>query len=220
VDFLLQQPKRGQIEKELCAAGTVVAGVDEVGKGCLAGPVFAGAAILDYQKVFSLSVKDKHKIRDSKKLSAAQRAEVLPLIQELAVSHAVGQASVAEINKLGLQPATFLAMKRALASLTHSFDLLLIDGKQKIPGTNFLQQAVIKGDDLCFCIAAASIIAKLTRDAHMQTLAVSYPGYGFENHVGYATARHRQALQDLGVTDIHRRNFAPVALRLGEHAAE
>lgn len=209
----MSKVRRGSIEKDLHKQGLSVVGVDEVGKGCLAGPVFASATILDFKALFALPAKQRALIRDSKTLSASQRETLIPLIHKISLSHATAKAEVIEIEQLGLQRATFLAMRRALHSLPSNFDFLLIDGKQKLPQLSqepFRQQAVIKGDNLCYCIAAASILAKVARDQFMHKLAIKYPEYGFETHVGYATGRHREALKRFGACPIHRKNFAPV----------
>lgn len=186
-------------------------GVDEVGRGCLAGPVYAGAVCLDYSKLQSLSKKDLALIRDSKTLSLSQRLAARELVLFAAKSTAVSAASSSEIESLGIVPATFLAMRRALSELENKPGLILVDGKQKISEIDIPQQAIVKGDSLTFCIAAASILAKLARDAFMVEQDKLYPGYFFADHVGYGTKAHLAALSDLGPVPIHRKNFAPIS---------
>ena len=199
---------RGQLEQTLFAEGKVVAGVDEVGRGCLAGPVFAAAVILDLPLVLKLPSKERDLIRDSKTLSARQRQSLLPQAPMLCKAYAIGSASVYEIEHTGIVPATFSAMHRALELLSQPFYFLLIDGKFRLPGfPEEKQQAIIKGDHLCFSIALASIIAKEARDAHMREAAQRYPQYLFEKNVGYGTEHHLKAIRDFGICDLHRRNF-------------
>lgn len=202
--------KKGALEKSLAKKHQYISGIDEVGRGCIAGPVYAAAAILDYEKLFDLSEKDLGKIRDSKTLSAKQRAQISPLIKEVSKAYAIKKAQVHEIEDLGIVPATFLAMKRALKAISTPIDYLLIDGKYPLEGYKGQQQAVIKGDHLCFSIAAASILAKQARDEEMIAAAQEYPAYGFETHVGYGTQKHRDAMTKFGPCPLHRRNFAPV----------
>ncbi len=198
---------RGKIEKQYLAQGLSLAGVDEVGRGCLAGPVHAAFAVLDYDKVFRLKPKVRQLIRDSKLLSRDQRAEILPVIQDVALDWQVASASVEEIEDLNIVNASFLAMRRALAQAKHPIDLLLIDGKLKIRGYEGDQRAIIGGDNLCFAIAAAAILAKETRDAHMKSMADVFPNYGFEAHVGYSTARHLDSIARHGICPLHRKTF-------------
>ena len=200
--------RKGAIEAFLLKEGHRIAGVDEVGRGCLAGPVYAAAVILDYEKLKQLSVEEKKLIRDSKTLSAKQRQKILPIISEIALASACGQAEVSEIEEQGIVPATFLAMHRSLFALQLSFSYLLIDGKFPLPGLpQAKQQAVIKGDSLCYSIAAASILAKEKRDAYMSAVAEKYPQYLFEKNVGYGTAYHLKAIQEFGICELHRKNF-------------
>ncbi len=201
---------RGKIEKEYLAQGFMLAGVDEVGRGCLAGPVHAAFAILDYDRVFKLKPKIRQLIRDSKLLSREQRAQIVPTIQEVALDWQVAHATVEEIEELNIVQASFLAMRRALARSTVPVDLLLIDGKMKLKGYEGEQRAIIGGDNLCFAIAAAAILAKETRDAHMRSMADIYPHYGFEAHVGYSTERHLASIARHGICPLHRKTFLPI----------
>jgi ribonuclease HII len=183
--------------------GNIVCGVDEAGRGPLAGPVIAAAVILRADAI-------PKGIADSKKLSsrARERLHDLILVQS---EVGIGEASVEEIDRLNILHASLLAMKRAVEALpSHaSLCLALIDGNQRAP-LNCPQQTLVGGDARCLSIAAASIIAKVTRDRLMQRYAVEYPQYGFERHAGYGTSAHMKALSEYGPTPLHRRSFAPV----------
>ncbi|MEM8630732.1 MAG: ribonuclease HII [Pseudomonadota bacterium] len=179
-----------------------VAGVDEVGRGPLAGPVTAAAVVLDPANI-------PKGLNDSKRLSAARRealAKELVRVADVSVAH----ADVAEIEALNILNAAHLAMERAVAGLTRPADFLLIDGNRLPRGVETPARTVVKGDARCLSIAAASIVAKVTRDRIMVGLAQQHPGYGWETNAGYPTKAHKQALLDLGVTPHHRRSFAPV----------
>lgn len=180
----------------------MVAGVDEVGRGPLAGEVVAAAVILDPLRPIA-------GLRDSKKLSASRREALAPLIRERAVAWAIASASVAEIDELNILQASLLAMHRAVAALAPQPSYVLVDGN-RLPRWPYAAQAVVGGDDRVESIAAASILAKVHRDNALLDLETQYPGYGFASHKGYPTAAHLQALQTLGVTPVHRRSFAPV----------
>lgn len=203
--------QKGMIEQHWLSQGIVPAGVDEVGRGCLAGPVVTACVILDYNKLDSLDDKTKIKIRDSKTLSAKQREELLQLISDISIDLAVGVADAREIENIGILNATFLAMNRAIAKIKKiKPEILLVDGNQAIRGQSIKQQTVVKGDSLCFTIAAASIIAKEHRDQFMRKQAEVHPHWGFDRHVGYGTAEHLAALSSHGICTLHRRNFAPI----------
>lgn len=178
---------------------TTIAGVDEAGRGPLAGPVCAAAVILPRGLVID-------GLNDSKKLSDKRRRELMPIIKQEALAYGVAFASEAEIDELNILQATFLAMKRALSQLGGMADFALIDGNRQ---TDFglPVQTVVKGDSLSANIAAASILAKVTRDDLMLELAQQYPGYGFEIHKGYGTKAHYEAIDKLGISPIHRRTF-------------
>jgi len=178
-----------------------VVGVDEVGRGPLAGPVTAAAVRLDPAHIPA-------GLADSKVLSAAQRARIAAAIHETA-DVSIAHASVAEIDDLNILQASLLAMRRAMAGLPGT-DFALIDGNRVPPGLPFRALAVVRGDALCLSIAAASIVAKVARDAIMVDLAQQYPPYGWDANAGYPTKRHLQALLDFGVTPWHRRSFRPV----------
>lgn len=205
---------RGKIEREYLAQGLCLAGVDEVGRGCLAGPVHAAFAVLDYAKVFKLKPKVRRLIRDSKLLTRDQRAEIVPTLKEVSLDWHVASASVEEIEALNIVNASFLAMRRALAQAKQPIDLLLIDGKLKIKGYEGNQRAIVGGDNLCFAIAAAAILAKETRDAHMRSMADVFPEYGFDAHVGYSTARHLDSIARHGICPLHRKTFLRIKDRL------
>ncbi len=181
-----------------------VAGVDEVGRGCLAGPVIAAAAILPRDKKL---LKKLEKVNDSKQLSHKQREELFPVIQEVAISYGIGIVSEKIIDEINILQASLLAMKKALENLSVSSDYVLVDGNKKIPGIEYPQTAIIKGDSASLSIAAASIIAKVTRDKIMVEMEEKYPGYFFEKHKGYPTKQHFEAIKKQGLTAIHRLTF-------------
>jgi ribonuclease HII len=208
------RPRKGQLELELFHNGEVCVGIDEVGRGCLAGPVHAAAVVLDQDKLQGLSSAAKAIIRDSKTLNASQRLKAALHIQQVTLDSAISSASVEEIEVLGILPATFLAMRRCLNLLNRPVDRILIDGKQVIPGIATPQMSLVGGDSLCYSIAAASILAKNARDAMMMEAAKEFPQYGFDRHVGYGTAMHLEALDRHGVCPLHRKNFAPIRNRL------
>lgn len=182
----------------------LVAGVDEVGRGPLAGAVVTAAVILK-EPIEGLA--------DSKKLSEKKRKELALLIQEHALAFAYGRAEVEEIDQLNIHHATLLAMKRAVESLAIKPGSVMVDGLF-IPQLDIMCQAVVQGDSLIPEISAASILAKVLRDEEMKQYDLMYPGYGFAEHKGYATVAHREALIRLGACPIHRRSFAPVAAAL------
>ncbi len=179
-----------------------IAGVDEAGRGPLAGPVVAAAVRLDPNRI-------PLGLNDSKQLSPARRISLAAQLREWA-EVSVGLASVAEIDGMNILRASHLAMLRALEGLSPAADHVLIDGNLTPRGLRLPCQAIVKGDASCLSIAAASIIAKVWRDGIMVDLAQQHPGYGWERNAGYPTAEHRAALQNLGPTPHHRRSFRPV----------
>ena len=190
-------------EKKLQEEGLVlIAGMDEAGRGPLAGPVVAAACILP--KVFALP-----SLNDSKKLTALQRALLYEKIRQEAVDFAVGSADPEEIDRYNILQATCLAMKRAVEGLKEKPHFLLIDAVE-LPTLNIPQKAIIGGDGISANIAAASILAKVTRDRWMEELHEHYPQYGFVRNKGYGTKEHLEALKLLGPCPIHRHSFAPV----------
>lgn len=194
-DFTLEQTA-------IDAGHTLIAGVDEVGRGPLCGPVTAAAVILDPQNIPA-------GLNDSKKLTAKRREALYDLLLECATV-SVAHATVAEIDELNILRASHLAMERAVAGLPQTPDHVLIDGNLIPKGLTLSAQAVVKGDGKSVSIAAASIMAKTVRDRIMVDLAQQYPGYGWEKNAGYPTAVHLESLQKLGVTPHHRRSFKPV----------
>jgi ribonuclease HII len=183
-----------------------VAGVDEAGRGPLAGPVFAAAVILDPSRRIG-------GLADSKALDPQRREELAVLIRERALAWAVGRAEVEEIDTINILQATMLAMQRAVAALSMLPQMVLVDGN-RAPTVACEVRTVIKGDASVPAISAASILAKVSRDAEMCELETRYPGYGFAKHKGYGTEAHLEALDRLGACPIHRRSFAPVRLRI------
>jgi len=192
-----------KLEREAAAAGAArVAGVDEVGRGPLAGPVTAAAVILDPMRI-------PPGLADSKRLTAGRRVALAARIiacAEVCVAH----ASVNEIEELNILRASHLAMERAVAGLIHAPCMVLVDGNALPVGLQVPARAVVRGDTRSVSIAAASIMAKTCRDALMRDLAQQFPGYGWETNAGYPSRHHRMALLDLGVTSYHRRSFKPV----------
>ncbi|MEM6482058.1 MAG: ribonuclease HII [Pseudomonadota bacterium] len=198
----MQRPSL-DIERDAQAGGVLhIAGVDEVGRGPLAGPVTAAAVILDFDRV-------PDGIRDSKLLSRPRREKIYAAILETA-EVSVAHASVAEIDDINILQATLLAMTRALESLKTTPDLALVDGQRLPKSLPCPGRSIIKGDAICMSIAAASIVAKVTRDRLMWDLAQHYPGYGWETNAGYGSKSHMAALKKLGASPHHRRSFKPI----------
>ncbi len=189
-----------ELENELYDSGiTCLCGVDEAGRGPLAGPVCAAACILPR----GLQIEG---LNDSKKLTEKRRAALYDVIAEKAVSYGIAFATVEEIEELNILGATYLAMNRAIAQLTVTPELALIDGNRNA-GIGYPSRTVIHGDALCADIAAASILAKVTRDRLMLELAKDYPQYGFEKHKGYGTKAHYAAIREYGPSPVHRPSF-------------
>jgi ribonuclease HII len=184
--------------------GKMICGVDEVGRGPLAGPVVAAAVILPRDLPEDIMAH----IGDSKKLSAAQRERLFDPLRELCLT-SVAEASVEEIDAINILQASLLAMRRAVEGLKTNIDMALIDGNRR-PKLDCPAEAIVKGDGKSPSIAAASIIAKVTRDRLMTRLAEQHHGYGWERNFGYGTPEHMAAMQLLGVTAWHRTSFAPV----------
>jgi ribonuclease HII len=180
------------------------AGVDEVGRGCLFGPVFAAAVVLPSSALDPLAAAG---LTDSKQLTARRRAVLVPQIQRAAAAWALGQASALEIDRHGIRTATERAMHRALQKLPAAPELVLVDGVLPLRCWSGAQRTLVAGDSACPAIAAASVLAKQARDRLIRDLARRFPGYGLERHVGYGTVQHRQALLMLGPTPLHRRSF-------------
>ncbi|WP_406827910.1 ribonuclease HII [Microbulbifer sp. ARAS458-1] len=186
--------------------GSLLAGVDEVGRGPLAGDVVASAVILDPGNPIE-------GLADSKKLSEKKREILFDEIRAKALSFAIARATVEEIDQLNILHASLLAMKRAVEQLSVQPEFVLVDGNRK-PQWRYECDTVVKGDDRVAAIAAASILAKVTRDREMVALDAVYPGYGLAGHKGYPTSAHMDALERLGATPVHRKSFAPVKRQL------
>lgn len=181
--------------------------MDEVGRGCWAGPLVAGAVILSPR----LNLKTiPVRLADSKKLSKKQREAAAAWIQEHALAVGLGWVEPNEIDAVGLTRAVGMAMERALAEITMHFDELIIDGNHNFFPFEPRAKAVVKADDSVPAVSAASIVAKVARDTYMAQLDTKYAAYGFEKHVGYGTAAHIAALKEFGVTDIHRMSYKPI----------
>ncbi|HET8670112.1 MAG TPA: ribonuclease HII [Candidatus Saccharimonadales bacterium] len=183
----------------------MILGVDEVGRGCWAGPVVAGAVMLR-RRIPGLA--------DSKKLSREQRVRLDTKIRAQAVALGLGWVSPSEIDDLGMTEAVRLAMMRAVAEITGEYDEIIIDGNYNYLSADPRSRCLVKADDQVAAVSAASIIAKVARDAFMRDAALRFPGYYFERHVGYGTAAHIGALKLQGVCELHRRSFAPVRAML------
>lgn len=195
--------KKLEYENQAASDGfRVICGVDEAGRGPLAGPVYAAAVILNLNDI-------PEGLNDSKKLSEKKREALYGSIIEKCVSYSVASASVEEIDGLNILQATFLAMRRAVDSLCVKPDIALIDG-DKTPGLGIEQRAIVKGDSLSESIAAASILAKVTRDRYMLELDRQYPQYQLARHKGYATKLHYEMIRKYGVSEIHRKTFLKV----------
>ena len=191
---------------ELIVPVGLVCGIDEAGRGPLAGPVVAAAVILDPARPIP-------GLNDSKKLSEKKRLVLAELIRERAIAWAVAEASVEEIDRINILQASLLAMQRAVAGLAVRPSSALVDGN-RCPQLDIPAEAIIQGDGKIASIAAASILAKTVRDAGMRVLHAQYPQYGFDRHMGYPTAAHFKALEEHGASPVHRRSFGPVAKQL------
>jgi ribonuclease HII len=190
---------------------TIIAGLDEAGRGAWAGPVAAGAVILPLERLDLPAALEG--VRDSKMCTARERERLDQVVRHVAVGVGVGMAAVGEIDGLGIAPATRLAMRRALEALPLSPQALLID-YVRLHEVNLPQRSIVKGDQLSCSIAAASIVAKVARDRLMAELDDEYPGYGLARHKGYGTAQHQAALDELGPCSLHRCSFSPIRERL------
>ncbi|MDD4332516.1 MAG: ribonuclease HII [Patescibacteria group bacterium] len=189
----------------------LIGGIDEAGRGPLAGPVVAACVIwgadFDAEKIQYTELKF---LRDSKKLDEKRREDLFKIIREEALEVGVGICDHLTVDRANIFQATFLAMKKALSALKNKPDFILIDGKFIIPNTSYQQKAIIKGDDKIFSIMSASIIAKVTRDRLMKKFHEEYPEYHFDQHKGYGTKLHQEMLKKYGPCPIHRRSFGPV----------
>lgn len=212
-----ENPAWGKEDARLGAAAGValasLAGVDEVGRGCLFGPVFAAACCLDAAALPMLAAAG---VQDSKTLKPVCRQRLLPVINRLATDLGLGQASAREIDQRGIRAATELAMVRALQRLAKTPRLVLVDGNLRLRPWRNRQQTVVHGDQRCLTIACASIVAKEARDDLLLRLDRRFPGYGLASHKGYGTPRHREALKHLGPTPLHRLSFLRTILGAAE----
>lgn len=198
-------------EQELRNKGfALVAGIDEAGRGPLAGPVVAASVIFNFSEI-----PDELKIiNDSKKLTAKKREELFDVITWHALSYGIGLCDHHTIDRINILQASFLAMKKALGSLKQKPNIILLDGQFELPNYSSPQEAIINGDNLIFSIAAASILAKVTRDRIMEGEHNKYPKYFFNKHKGYGTRLHMDALKLYGPCEIHRKSFKPVKILL------
>lgn len=188
-------------EREYWIKNQLVAGIDEVGRGPLAGPVVAAAVVLDEN--FNLA-----EVHDSKQLSVKKREELVPQIKEQVIDYAFGVVTAEQIDEINIYQAARIAMSEAYNGLSHQVHGLLIDAMEL--DLTIAQTSLIKGDDRSISIGAASILAKDYRDKLMTEYDLQYPGYDFKNNAGYGTAKHLAGLEKLGITPIHRKTFAPV----------
>jgi ribonuclease HII len=192
-------------EKRLWQAFPFIAGMDEAGRGALAGPVCVGTVILPRKHPHLLRALSR--ARDSKQLTPRQRSILSPLIRETALAHGIGFASSEEIDQMGIVPATRLAASRALESLNQFPDYLLTDFRLELPELDIPQTAIVQGDAKCLSIACASILAKTARDEYMRRLDEEHPEYQFARHKGYGTLLHRKKILELGHSPVHRKTF-------------
>ncbi len=192
-------------EKKIWSAYPLIAGLDEAGRGALAGPVCVGAVILPHKHPHLLRALSG--VHDSKQLTPRKRSELVAPIQETALAHGIGFASAEEIDQLGIVPATRLAASRALEALQQFPDYLLTDFRLELPELDIPQTAIVKGDQRSLSIACASILAKTARDEVMRELNGQYPEYQFSKHKGYGTLLHRKMIEQLGHSPVHRKTF-------------
>lgn len=180
---------------------SMIVGIDEVGRGCWAGPLVAGAVLLE---------SEIPGLRDSKKLTKRQREAMSQLVKGSDAIYGLGWVSPAEVDELGLTAAVRIAMERALACITIPFNEVIIDGNFNFLAHMPLTRAIVQADNTVPAVSAASILAKVARDDYMIAQAEKFPGYGFEKHVGYGTAAHAAAMRELGLTPLHRKSYKPV----------
>lgn len=199
-----------QHEKEL----RYIAGLDEAGRGALAGPVVAAAVILPINNL--QTIDSLREVDDSKRLSAKKRERLFDLIIEKAVAFGIGICSAAVIDEIGIIPATKRGMETAVSQLSPAPQYLLVDGRLKLTAIPLPQQSIIRGDSHSLSIAAASILAKVTRDRLMIALDSQHPTYGFAQHKGYGTLFHRQAIAKYGATAVHRHTFRPIRKEISD----
>src|ERR1043165_2339393 len=211
-DFMIQNPDLFY-ETNLWSYYQTIAGLDEAGRGALAGPVAVGAVILPNDDPAAL-LQALAGVRDSKQMTPLERESLVPRIKEVALTWSVGFSSAEEIDTLGIVPATRLAALRALQILSLTPEYLLTDFRLELPQLDIPQTALVKGDALCLSIAAASVLAKTARDELMRELDLQYQGYGLGKHKGYGTRSHRSALKRMGASPIHRKSFQVKELQI------
>jgi ribonuclease HII len=196
---------------ELSQSAELIAGVDEVGRGALCGVVVAAAIVLPKSALLECQ---QWGVKDSKKLSPSRRQRLVPMLEQIAIAHHIGVATVAEIDELNILQATLIAMQRAIFGLSVTPELCLVDGNHAIPKLDLPQHTLVKGEDRSISIAAASILAKVWRDRLMDELAVIYPAYELERNKGYGTAAHLRAIESYGIVTEHRRSFSPCQAKM------
>lgn len=188
-----------------------MAGADEAGRGCLAGPLVAAAVLVDYEQLSHSDRRALSGLHDSKQMTGAQRLEMYPCVLRAVERASVVVRSAAGIDRRGLHVTNIEALSQALERLAPEEDATcLVDGF-RLPGCAIPHRPVVKGDATSAAIAAASVLAKVTRDRYMRDVAAHHPGWGFEEHVGYSTPEHRQAIEEIGISPLHRRSFQSVA---------
>lgn len=188
-----------------------MAGADEAGRGCLAGPLVAAAVLIDYEQLSHSDRRALSGLHDSKQMTEAQRLEMYPCVLRAVERASVVVRSAAGIDRRGLHVTNIEALSQALERLAPEADATcLVDGF-RLPGCAVPHRPVVKGDATSAAIAAASVLAKVTRDRYMRDVAAHHPGWGFEEHVGYSTPEHRQAIEEIGISPLHRRSFQSVA---------
>ena len=211
-----QSPTRPSLDLEYAvmksSGVTLIAGIDEAGRGAIAGPVYAAAVILSLDEPESIA--ELGQVDDSKKKTANQREELYELIKENVLAYGVGAASASTIDREGIISANALAMMDAVSKLEPQAVYLLIDGRMRLKSLSIPQESIIRGDSISLSIAAASILAKVSRDRHIASLARRYPNYGLERNKGYCTPEHVAALEKHGPCPEHRHSFAPIRLTL------
>lgn len=185
-----------------------VAGIDEAGRGAIAGPVYAAAVLLPLDEPEKL--QKLHDVDDSKRLPAEKRELLFQQIIKYALAYGIGSISAKEIDRIGIIPANHRAMEMALSQLDPAAHFLLIDGRERLKNVNLPQRSVVRGDRHSLSIAAASILAKVSRDRHMNLLDRHYPGYDFGRHKGYCTTGHVECLESRGPSEVHRHSFRPI----------
>jgi len=196
-------------EKEIFKKGYAsLGGIDEAGRGPLAGPVVAACVVIDSE--FKPKNEKFYKINDSKKLTARKREELYEVIINNASEVGVGICDHKTIDRINILEASFLAMKKAISSLKKRPEFIVLDGRFQIPNLSLMQEALVKGDELVFTVAAASIVAKVERDRIMKALHQNFPQYRFDKHKGYGTKLHMENLKKYGPSPVHRASFKPV----------